>query len=68
MFRQRHILSRFVYFRFASFRKVVEWFADRSDLIFLVFDAHKLDMGGEFREVMSAIKQHGDRVSIKYKK
>lgn len=42
--------------------KVVKWFADRSDLILLVFDAHKLDMGEEFREVLSAIAQHGDRV------
>ena len=32
-------------------------------MILLVFDAHKLDMGKEFREVMSVIAQHGDRVS-----
>lgn len=41
----------------------MKWFADRSDLILLVFDAHKLDMGAEFREVVSAIAQYGDRVS-----
>ncbi|CAN0479338.1 unnamed protein product, partial [Scytosiphon promiscuus] len=39
-------------------RQVVKWFAERSDLILLVFDAHKLDMGQEFREVMSVIAQH----------
>ncbi|CAM9166710.1 unnamed protein product [Ectocarpus sp. 8 AP-2014] len=44
--------------------EVVKWFADRSDLIFLVFDSHKLDMGEEFREVVSAIAQHGDRVRV----
>ena len=43
--------------------QVVKWFAERSDLILLVFDAHKLDMGQEFREVMSVIAKHGDRVS-----
>ncbi|CAN0475199.1 unnamed protein product, partial [Hapterophycus canaliculatus] len=42
--------------------QVVKWFADRSDLILLVFDAHKLDMAEEFREVVRAIAQHGDRV------
>lgn len=43
--------------------QVVKWCADRSDLILLVFDAHKLDMGEEFREVINAIAHHGDRVS-----
>lgn len=41
---------------------MVKWFADRSDLILVVFDAHKLDMGEEFREVITAIAEHGDRV------
>eukprot|EP00752_Nemacystus_decipiens_P007841 g7006.t1 len=46
------------------FPEVVKWFADRSDLILLVFDAHKLDMGAEFREVVTAIAQYGDRVRV----
>ena len=43
--------------------QVVQWFAERSDLILLVFDAYKLDMGQEFREVMRVIAKHGDRVN-----
>ena len=47
--------------------KVVNWFADRSDLILLVFEAQKLDVPEEFRQVMEAvIAQHGDRVSQSY--
>lgn len=41
----------------------MKWFADRSDLILLMFDAHKLDLGEEFREVIDVIAKHGDRVS-----
>lgn len=32
-------------------------------MILVVFDAHKLDMGEEFREVIGAIAEHGDKVS-----
>lgn len=42
--------------------QVVKWCADRSQLVLVVFDAHKLDMGGEHRGVISAIVEHGDGV------
>lgn len=42
--------------------QVVKWFADRSDLVLLMFDAHKLDLGKEFRTVIDAIAHQGDKV------
>jgi len=45
-----------------SFSEVVTWFAERSDLILLLFDAHKLDISDEFREVIEALKPHDDKV------
>ena len=45
-----------------SFSDVVAWFAERSDLILLLFDAHKLDISDEFREVIEALKPHDDKV------
>ena len=44
------------------FADVVRWFAERSDLILLLFDAHKLDISDEFREVIEALKPHDDKV------
>tara|TARA_B110000305_G_C19170076_1_gene506840 strand:+ start:354 stop:527 length:174 start_codon:yes stop_codon:yes gene_type:complete len=38
------------------------WFADRSDLILLLFDAHKLDISDEFRGVIEALRPHDDKV------
>lgn len=32
-----------------DFSGVVEWFAERVDVILLMFDAHKLDISDEFR-------------------
>lgn len=45
-----------------EFAKVCEWMAQRSDLIFLLFDAHKLDISDEFREVIETLKTNGDKV------
>ncbi len=45
-----------------NFADVTKWFAERSDLILLLFDAHKLDISDEFREVIEALKPHDDKV------
>lgn len=38
-----------------DFDKVVRWFAEKSDLILLLFDAHKLDISDEFKSAIHAI-------------
>eukprot|EP00571_Detonula_confervacea_P000662 CAMPEP_0172322696 /NCGR_PEP_ID=MMETSP1058-20130122/46632_1 /TAXON_ID=83371 /ORGANISM="Detonula confervacea, Strain CCMP 353" /LENGTH=641 /DNA_ID=CAMNT_0013038507 /DNA_START=80 /DNA_END=2005 /DNA_ORIENTATION=+ len=43
-----------------DFAKVAKWFADRSDLILLLFDAHKLDISDEFKNVIDTIRLHND--------
>ncbi|KAG5175680.1 P-loop containing nucleoside triphosphate hydrolase protein [Tribonema minus] len=47
-----------------SFPVVARWFADRSDLIVLIFDAHKLDISDELRDVMEGLVEHQDKVRI----
>jgi len=43
-----------------DFGQVAKWFADRSDLILLLFDAHKLDISDEFKNVIDTIRLHND--------
>ena len=44
-----------------DFMKVCRWLAARSDLILLLFDAHKLDISDEFKEVIESIRSDGDK-------
>mmetsp|Transcript_662 Transcript_662/g.932 ORF Transcript_662/g.932 Transcript_662/m.932 type:complete len:482 (+) Transcript_662:66-1511(+) len=46
------------------FPHVSHWFADHSDLIILVFDAHKLDISDELREVMEKLLHFQDKIRI----
>lgn len=43
-----------------DFGQVAKWFADRSDLILLLFDAHKLDISDEFKNVIDTIRHYND--------
>ena len=43
-----------------DFAEVAKWFANRSDLILLLFDAHKLDISDELKEVIETIRPHND--------
>lgn len=40
--------------------KTAKRFVDRSDLILLLYDAHKLDISDEFKEVVESIRPHID--------
>eukprot|EP00545_Synedropsis_sp_CCMP1620_P011279 CAMPEP_0119013954 /NCGR_PEP_ID=MMETSP1176-20130426/9276_1 /TAXON_ID=265551 /ORGANISM="Synedropsis recta cf, Strain CCMP1620" /LENGTH=669 /DNA_ID=CAMNT_0006967085 /DNA_START=73 /DNA_END=2082 /DNA_ORIENTATION=- len=43
-----------------NFAEATKWFADRADLILFLFDAHKLDVSDEFKEVVETIRPHND--------
>ena len=47
-----------------EFTQVIEWFAARSDVILLLFDAHKLDISDEFRHAINALKGHDDKIRV----
>lgn len=47
-----------------DFVKTVEWFAQRADMILLLFDAHKLDISDEFRNVIHSLKGQDDKIRI----
>lgn len=47
-----------------DFEAVIEWFADRSDMIVLLFDAHKLDISDEFQRVINTIKRNQEKIRI----
>jgi EH domain-containing protein 1 len=47
-----------------DFVKVTEWFAQRADMILLLFDAHKLDISDEFQAVIKALKGQDDKVRV----
>ena len=47
-----------------DFVQVCEWFADRADMILLLFDAHKLDISDEFKSAIELLKGHEDKVRV----
>ena len=47
-----------------DFVAVSTFFAERSDLIILLFDGHKLDISDEFKKVMQAIRGNEDKVRV----
>jgi predicted GTPase len=47
-----------------DFVGVTEWFAERADLILLLFDAHKLDISDEFKNVIVSMRYHSEKMRI----
>lgn len=40
----------------------MKWFAERADLIIIMFDAHKLDISDELKRVIELMKPHADKL------
>lgn len=47
-----------------EFVKVTEWFAQRADMILLLFDAHKLDISDEFQAAIKVLKGQDDKIRV----
>eukprot|EP00752_Nemacystus_decipiens_P012177 g10795.t1 len=47
-----------------SFADVARWFADRSDMILILFDAHRLDVSDELMEILMRLKDHQRSIRI----
>lgn len=47
-----------------DFIAVCKWFAERADMILLLFDAHKLDISDEFKNVMGVMKGHEEKIRV----
>lgn len=47
-----------------EFDKIVRWFADRVDMILILFDVAKLDISDEFRRVIMAVKGNDHKIHI----
>lgn len=47
-----------------DFCAIVEWFAERSDMIIVMFDAHKLDISDELTQVLDKLRPHQDKIRI----
>merc|ERR1719265_2669589 len=47
-----------------EFEAVVKWFADRVDMIILLFDVSKLDISDEFRRVIHATRGNDHKINI----
>ncbi|CAG8652866.1 4159_t:CDS:2 [Dentiscutata erythropus] len=47
-----------------DFTSVIEWFAERADLILLFFDSHKLDISNEFKLAITSLRGHEEKVRV----
>ncbi|KAI8351768.1 P-loop containing nucleoside triphosphate hydrolase protein [Choanephora cucurbitarum] len=47
-----------------DFTQVIEWFAERADLILLMFDSHKLDISNEFKLAIHSLRGQEEKVRV----
>jgi GTPase SAR1 family protein len=47
-----------------DFSEVIKWFADRADMIIVMFDAHKLDISDELKSVLDTLKPHQEKIRV----
>ncbi|XP_047308673.1 EH domain-containing protein 2-like [Impatiens glandulifera] len=47
-----------------DFTGVISWFAEKCDLILLLFDPHKLDISDEFKRVISSLRGNDDKIRV----
>jgi len=47
-----------------EFAEIIKWFAERTDRILLLFDAHKLDISDEFKTCIDQLKGQDDKVRV----
>lgn len=47
-----------------DFTGVISWFAEKCDLILLLFDPHKLDISDEFKRVIASLRGHDDKIRV----
>ena len=45
-----------------DYEQVMKWFAERADLIIIMFDAHKLDISDELKGAIDVLKGHEDKI------
>lgn len=47
-----------------NYTEVLDWFAERSDCIILVFDVQKLDITDEMGAVVKSLQRHYDKIRV----
>jgi GTPase SAR1 family protein len=47
-----------------DFSSVISWFAERADLIIVMFDAHKLDISDELKMVIDVLRPHHEKMRV----
>ena len=47
-----------------DYESVMKWFGERSDLVIIMFDAHKLDISDELKRVLELFIPHLDKIRV----
>ena len=47
-----------------NYDEVLDWFAERSDMIILVFDVQKLDLSDEMGDAIRSLQKHYDKIRV----